>query len=378
MSIPIEQAGQQTHADRPTQSLLQSSLDIVWSYSRSQTFLGSQLPSSPSFVEHYRRDEEEGSASDEEDDGEDEDYNASSKSFEDEDQAQLDLIGGPGEVVEGPPDRSSQLGLFDGHHLPRNASANFKKRRRSHRAPSDGLTTGSHVDEPSPAYSEASPLLAPPGTRGPYGGGSSPPDGVPFPRRSPSLMAQLRRSGTNLKVSHAAAEEVFIEEDTVVFGSSTFGQSLFNSINVLVGVGILAERASHPPPRRHGLFKSITHRFGRFSARICLRGMGRWYTLAIILRCCDKLHVCLFMLYTITRRHGRLIYLKGQVARKNTRRRPYATHVRRHWFKSVRPRCKNVCQLDLLRRTVGSEVGFARRGDYLPQVAHGRRTALLL
>lgn len=57
---------------------------------------------------------------------------------------------------------------------------------------------------------------------------SSPPEAFPFPRRSPHL--KKRRLSERRPRS-------FVHE-----GSSTSGQTLFNAINVLVGIGILAQR----------------------------------------------------------------------------------------------------------------------------------------
>ena len=89
--------------------------------------------------------------------------------------------------------------------------------------------------------------------------GSSPPDGVPFPRKSSFLRKKKdgmealiteRRSGMGTiangmrqrdrrrSSAHAGSRPRMQQ-----VGSSTSGQTLFNAINVLVGVGILAQRA---------------------------------------------------------------------------------------------------------------------------------------
>ncbi|GAA99963.1 hypothetical protein E5Q_06666 [Mixia osmundae IAM 14324] len=60
----------------------------------------------------------------------------------------------------------------------------------------------------------------------------SPPDGVPFPRTNHAVDSAIREHLESKRRITPADEHR---------GSSTFGQSLFNSINVLIGVGILAE-----------------------------------------------------------------------------------------------------------------------------------------
>lgn len=66
--------------------------------------------------------------------------------------------------------------------------------------------------------------------------GSSPPDTVPFPRRSPGISLRKRSSGAKIRRKSSAASRFNPQ------GSSTFGQTLFNAINVLIGIGILALR----------------------------------------------------------------------------------------------------------------------------------------
>jgi vesicular inhibitory amino acid transporter len=265
MSIPIEQAGQRPHtADHPRlsagQSLLQSSLDVVLSYSRSQTFLGSQLPSSPSFVDERRRrgydhdtseageEEEEEDLSDEEDE---DDYGRSltTKSSED----QLGNLSGvqeddddDGDDNDSDDHHPSAFGVFE-EDVPRSSSANYKKRRRIRRAP-HGPTSHHQRHHRAAAANhnrsdESSPLLLrTPPSHQPPGLGASPPDGVPFPRLSRALSAELRRKGAAVDDHGPHHRRHAASPEDEMYGSSTFGQSLFNSINVLVGVGILAER----------------------------------------------------------------------------------------------------------------------------------------
>jgi hypothetical protein len=72
--------------------------------------------------------------------------------------------------------------------------------------------------------------------------GSSPPDTVPFPRRSPGMSLRKRSSGEAVirKRRKSSGASKFLSPQ----GSSTFGQTLFNAINVLIGIGILALRKS--------------------------------------------------------------------------------------------------------------------------------------
>lgn len=91
------------------------------------------------------------------------------------------------------------------------------------------------VDDATP-ISERTPLLKPVSANlhppdvdvSPYA--SSPPDNVPFPRRSSNLR-QRRKSSARVQREKVAPQ-----------GLSTSGQTLFNAINVLVGIGILAQR----------------------------------------------------------------------------------------------------------------------------------------
>lgn len=99
--------------------------------------------------------------------------------------------------------------------------------------PSDAFASGPAIAPPpterSPLLGEktASPLQTPFDSNL-YG--SSPPDAVPFPRKSPHL-AKRRLSEPRKRRKPIVHE-----------GTSTSGQTLFNAINVLVGIGILAQR----------------------------------------------------------------------------------------------------------------------------------------
>ena len=132
----------------------------------------------------------------------------------------------------------------------------------------------------TPPHADATAQPAGPGADGLRVGsgssfyGSSPPDGVPFPRKSSFLrkkkdgMGALiteRRSGMGTiangmrqrdrrrSSAHAGSRPRMQQ-----VGSSTSGQTLFNAINVLVGVGILAQRASCLLFRRSRLHSRLT------------------------------------------------------------------------------------------------------------------------
>ncbi|KAK9899790.1 hypothetical protein P389DRAFT_4127 [Cystobasidium minutum MCA 4210] len=347
-SIPVRQPQQP-----PQQSgLLKSSLDIVWSYSRSQAFYGSNLDCNPSFISRYRRpghqdeDEEDDDGDEDEDDedGEDDDgvrgeapsdaesgrkprrrtrgsrgaqsvthgqpasRDSSLASTEDDTEDASDTgrarrhtrrhtedglpdLDSPIDDRFSSPDRHTSSrrqgrGLSPAERRPSNSVERPNKTKQTHaRRPSDqpsylaggsslGLsldpvsaygpsesgdssavnssdadgrsTDGSHAQHPL-RLSERSPLL--PKKRSQPGHlhhaiveedeaiyGSSPPDTVPFPRRSPGMSLRKRSSGAGTKLRRkSSAAKRFNPQ-----GSSTFGQTLFNAINVLIGIGILA------------------------------------------------------------------------------------------------------------------------------------------
>ena len=258
----------------------------MWSYSRSQAFFGSNLPSSPSFVQRYRR---PGAGDSEDEEGEDEESLASSSRLnvqgdadtqDDGEGSESDTDLGDGQSMEedwleeprtsgsqlrnSPRNRSpikssrrrrssakatsvgkgkllsrlsgNSLGLSDEPVHQRQGSlltAPTYKAQQTHVEGSDAFASGSAI---APPFSERTPLLAEKQEGGlaaevdPSFYGSSPPEAVPFPRKSPHL--------TKRRLSEPRKKRKSYEHE----GSSTSGQTLFNAINVLVGVGILAQR----------------------------------------------------------------------------------------------------------------------------------------
>lgn len=362
-SIPVQQQQQ------PQQSgLLKSSLDvcghvyscrlsthaitlllqIVWSYSRSQAFYGSNLDCSPSFISRYRRpgyeedeeeddddgDEDEGAAQDEdlahtedgqkdarksrrrtrsagkatrrqrasqdsslanteEEDEGDDSSNPSGHAQQAEDGQWAPDLDSPSDDRFPSPDRRSSSTNRRKGSSP--AAARLRVARKANRIRANQAMAGQQPVQPSyipsgsslglmsePAYRnseegdssavnssdadgksiadgevqsrsakqedhERTPLLK----KGPQAAqlhqsireeeealyGSSPPDTVPFPRRSPGMSLRKRSSGgVKTRRKSSAANRLHPQ------GSSTFGQTLFNAINVLIGIGILALR----------------------------------------------------------------------------------------------------------------------------------------
>jgi vesicular inhibitory amino acid transporter len=229
--------------------LYQTSLDIVWSFTRANAFYGSQLPSSPSFVNHYnpprpRRPSKLAPKGSQPELGGDrqprlstdtEALSTSDRRFS-ESGASEDLSHGSEEDLS---DEDEWTPGGTNEPLPKNA---VKARRDSRRRPS----TSQQPDSPRPepydptAATEQTPLptsrlLAPDDRPTSYGSLFADGD-VPFARRAKSF-SDLQNSDSG--------SEGYDGEDGMgpPVGRSTFAQSLFNSINVLVGVGILAERA---------------------------------------------------------------------------------------------------------------------------------------
>ncbi|KAL7007533.1 hypothetical protein EMMF5_002997 [Cystobasidiomycetes sp. EMM_F5] len=276
-AIPVQQ-GRQGQLQQAQAGLLKSSLDA---------FFGSNLPSSPSFVQRYHRfgavdesDTEEeareqnngnnrGAADTTTEDDEDEEYDEDEDEGDEEEWVTgLDSGGGSGEPLPWNASTSQQARAGKGRRrsstrqrhkvMPMLRSTAVDNRlppdtslpatlpgfaQRDSAASSVPVTPPSMDDEQAlvtpPPLSERTPLLHKqlgleildvpnPDTRL-YA--SSPPDQVPFPRRSTQLKGGRRKSSNARRLSVNVARQ----------GLSTSGQTLFNAINVLVGVGILAE-----------------------------------------------------------------------------------------------------------------------------------------
>ena len=243
MDIPIRPS-------KPKQPMLQSSLDMVWSFSRSTAFIGSQLPSSPSFVAHYQRpasgftdQSDTGSLAPTVSEGESDE--------EDESEGESDDY-----PLDGVDDRLSGADWPDvnAQALPPNATAKLlakakaRGRRRSSRrrrsSPQRMAPFSFSALQSQQAPSENTPLLAPAGIQ--YDYSSSPDVPSPFLRAPPPHQHKQSAVEASLKdISNTASAESALVDDNLSKhgGSSTFAQTLFNSVNVLVGIGILAERA---------------------------------------------------------------------------------------------------------------------------------------
>lgn len=194
------------------------------------------MPSSPSFVARYLPRGTKGSNTDTEDGS-----IARTYSNDDESLQELDEDGSDSYSEE---DDIGPMWASTSEALPPNAIARQKegrKRRRSSRRSAKGSTV------PASSASETSALLATAPDYPVYG--SSPPEEVPFARRNSALKAHMRKSLSSIRGDSALAiSEAGSDYGDDTPGMSTFAQSLFNSINVLVGVAILAERQSQPFP----------------------------------------------------------------------------------------------------------------------------------
>lgn len=209
--VPVRDNGRR----RPSQSqgYIQSSLDLVWSYERSHAYFGANLPgSSPSFVHRERYFPQErlhqrlsG----------DEESLASTSRHRDS-------------VVEEEED-SESVEEWEEERLPSNAV-----RQRTTPKPSRSpLSSSSEPTERTALLPSGSPLA-----RASALGTSPPADTVPFARRASSVGRPPKTVGDTSYVDAPVFDDIDRAHPTA---SSTALQTLFNAINVLVGVSILAE-----------------------------------------------------------------------------------------------------------------------------------------
>ncbi|GAA5949075.1 hypothetical protein JCM3765_004004 [Sporobolomyces pararoseus] len=266
-----------------------SSLDLVFSFSRSAGFFGENLPSGPSFVdeERYRppgynddtETEEEGieGEGEEEDEEEDEEGEGGHERGPSDQQYLVDLgssqeVTGGGETTT--TSYSGAAGLV-GEQLPRNAKRQQRQQllqQQQQQPPKSILSASPPVtespisssppvstphatftsqDSPSlQAQSERTPLLpvspdVPTRSRGrrrsSQGGNRKPSYGTL--QQDPDSLESGVEGGSQKRKRRAStfskeAWKAAIEEHR---GESTWFQSLFNTVNVLVGVGLLAE-----------------------------------------------------------------------------------------------------------------------------------------
>lgn len=294
--IPVSRPPPAPNAGPAGKGMIASSLDLVFSYSRSQAFFGDNLPSSPSFVARYRRpdykegDEEEGYSSFMGTESDEEEY-----SDEEADEDTTDDLGehislADSQSPERPEDEPEAQAPAE--VLPPNATGKFANKRPGRRRPSakasgrpsagrpsgPGPPTSSSADEQAPrsasdgasdAYDaddnsadEQSKLLPTSDeAQGGYGTVRRP-SGANLPRPSKKLLQDLHAQATpegatspdttsrtppfanSSQISARLIEHRYGSSpnfDAFSTGTSTFGQTLFNSFNVLCGVGILSE-----------------------------------------------------------------------------------------------------------------------------------------
>ncbi|GAA6050742.1 hypothetical protein JCM3770_006603 [Rhodotorula araucariae] len=245
--IPIS-AHQQQRPAEPAQdnTPFQSSLDLVFSFSRAAGFFGENLPTGPSFVDRdrYPHPTLDG------------DHLAESSTREWSDGEPV----GDGEGADGhdddepwsgeEPDPGAPLwdegGASQGRPrepLPPNALPRGRSARRVSRgaAPAlEHLPKSAWRDQPPPT--ERTALLPPSPSSSPYGSAAhaSFADAVADDEGPPlSGITRIRSSGKRRASTFSReAWKAAIEEHR---GESTWGQTLFNTVNVLIGVGLLAD-----------------------------------------------------------------------------------------------------------------------------------------
>lgn len=194
------------------------------------------MPSSPSFVAHYLPRRPKGSNTDTEDSS-----IARTYSNDDESLQELDEDGSDSYSEE--EDEIGPMWASTSEALSPNAIARQKEVRKRRRSSRRSVKANAI---PAASASETSALLTTAPDYPVYG--SSPPEEVPFARRNSALKAHMRNSLSSIRGESALAiSEAGSEYGDDTPGMSTFAQSLFNSINVLVGVAILAERQSVLP-----------------------------------------------------------------------------------------------------------------------------------
>ncbi|GAA5871993.1 hypothetical protein JCM16303_000937 [Sporobolomyces ruberrimus] len=316
--IPISSNQRNQPPAQSTTTPFRSSLDLVFSFSRSAGFFGENLPSGPSFVDEqrYRPPNYDGNLDDE---GEDDSLRAGSherettggttseyeesyvQDDEEPDAEEEETRWAPDEDVQSqaadsrgnqPESTSQSSAAATGagqEQLPRNAKR-FNNPYAQHQA--QQVVPRSILSSPTPSFSSNSVASSPPSQflsrlPPPQASAKSPPSAPPHAkfdsderttllptakpsRPSPDALSKPRRPSNDRKPSYgsltAAALERRGEEDGTggMFqrrqrrastfskeawkaaieehrGESTWFQSLFNTVNVLVGVGLLAE-----------------------------------------------------------------------------------------------------------------------------------------
>lgn len=238
-------------ANRQPHPAWQSSLDLVFSFSRSAAFFGSNLPTSPSFVARYRRpgfpDDEESSAtapSDREAEGR---TTSDDGTRGEESIASADEDWSADEIDERALSWDNDAPLSLREQLPRNAISNTNNCRKSSRARAGSQPSTSEAGSfpesqllqppPQPKKTERTPLLSRQSSASDDAyNPTTPTQFRRVPLHSAALLSHtnsqkppLRRaSSANRRLSIVSAEiwKEAIEENR---GLSTYGQTLFNS-----------------------------------------------------------------------------------------------------------------------------------------------------
>ncbi|CBQ72713.1 related to amino acid transport protein [Sporisorium reilianum SRZ2] len=287
--VPRDQARGSARGDNQQQPAWRSSLDLVWSYSRSQAFYGNNIATSPSFVERRWAGqdlEEDGIYEEEaeyisgEEDESDDDYDGStphSRSGTDP-EADTDTASMASDARFGPSDEFE----WEGEALPPNATQRTRRRSKARDRRLEQLESADE-DESSRSRSRSPKRLAGPRERASTtklnptrsdlprrsqfssasgealrdpladddaGGNnsSSSKDSEATPllsgrrtsdmaKRKPGTYGALRRASESGAISTRSGDSNYHVQE---FGNSTLLQSWFNTVNALVGVGILA------------------------------------------------------------------------------------------------------------------------------------------
>ncbi|GAA5890009.1 hypothetical protein JCM6882_009197 [Rhodosporidiobolus microsporus] len=213
---PIAARGRAPHSSRP-HDVPPSSLDILFSYSRSIQAYGDNVSSShPSFVDRSRwrrggSDEEEGAITGEETTTDDREGQTTTTEEE-------EWSGEDGEG-EGEDDAEPWFdGRGVGEQLPPNALPPSSGSSALHPPSTDTPPTSASANERTPLLGLGPPPSASPGLR---------------PSSAPPMVQRGRRPSTFKEEWKAKIEEHR--------GESSWGQTLFNTINILIGVGLLAD-----------------------------------------------------------------------------------------------------------------------------------------
>ncbi|EST04772.1 Amino acid transporter, transmembrane [Kalmanozyma brasiliensis GHG001] len=265
--IPVPRDAARGRSGDGQQAAWRSSLDLVWSYSRSQAFYGNNIATSPSFVERRwaGQDLEEADSiyeDDEEFTDEEDDYASTSQSRASDagtDTASMasDARFGPEEEFEWegelPPNavqRTRRRSKARDRRLEQLESADEDERSRS-RSRSPKRLSGVKDRVPGKAdpsrrsqLSTASEVLRDPfADDAEEGSGSKDSEVTPLmtqansTRRKSSGYGTIRRTSESGALSTRSGDSNYPPPD---LGNSTLLQSWFNTVNALVGVGILA------------------------------------------------------------------------------------------------------------------------------------------